>query len=357
MSTSKNNHYRPLIQLLSAAKLIARLSGATIDEMAEKLDTSKRNVYRILDALEELGYPCYPDKDHGNRYKLVDSATPLKYWVPLPSISFDLEDRVLLDYLFDATSSDPSLAPAMRKLHDKLSFVGSSAGYCFAHKEAGAGPIKPTPRLLSAMPLKKAPTPKVESHFEILLKAQQTKNVCELSYESRESGSVKTYPVHPLALFESEGGLYCFIEVPRYGSIRTIALERIREVVVLDEKFEMPKGFDAEKRLADPFGIVQDESFAVKLLLSEDQAPYVRDFAWPDSYRFEETADGSLLMSFETGGAFGLKRWILSWGADVVVVEPEWLREEISKEAKAINALYVKALNEGSIKETGDGRA
>ena len=128
--------------------------------------------------------------------------------------------------------------------------------------------------------------------------------------------------------------------MPRYGSIIKIALERIREVVVLDENFEMPAGFSAESQLADPFGIVQGERFAVRLLFSEEQAPYVRDLAWPEGYRFETAPDGRLAMSFETGGAFGLKRWILSWGADVEVAEPEWLRGEVKGEIRRLRENY-----------------
>jgi len=85
---------------------------------------------------------------------------------------------------------------------------------------------------------------------------------------------------------------------------------------------------------------VQGEPTQVRLRFAEDHAPYVRDLAWPESYRFEKEADGRLLMSFETGGFFGLKRWVISWGADAEVLEPEWLREDMKKEVAAMAEIY-----------------
>ena len=266
--------YHSLIQLLSAAKLIGRLSGATIGELEEKLGISRRSVYRVLEDLDELQYPYYKDEDHGDRYRLVDSGRNPSWWVPLPSVSLDLEDRVLLDYLFESAARDPALLPAVRKLRDKLSFVGAAAGYALAPKRSGAGEAKQGPALLTSRTAGKAGNPDVERYFGMLLDATAERHTCEVSYESRESGDVKTYEIAPLALFRTEGGLYCYVEVPRYGSIRILALERIRELKPLDKSFVPPANFDAEKRLADPFGIVQEEEeFSVKLIFSEDRHP------------------------------------------------------------------------------------
>jgi hypothetical protein len=41
-------------------------------------------------------------------------------------------------------------------------------------------------------------------------------------------------------------------------------------------------------------------------------------------------------MSFETKALFGLKRWILSWGASIHVEAPSWLADLIREEAVMI---------------------
>ena len=333
--------YHSLIQILSAAKLIGRLSGATIGELEENLGITRRSVYRVLEALDELQYPYYKDEENGNRYHLVEPERSTSWWLPLPTVTFDLEDRILLEFLFKSTAQDPALAPAVRRLREKLSFIGAATGYAFAPKESGAGESKHTSSLLTTFVTGKTSNPEVEGNLRTLFIAATDHKSCEVSYESRESGNVKTYTINPLALFENEGGLYCFVEVPRYGSIIILALERIRELKPLGLIFSPPAEFDAEKRLNDPFGIVQvEEKFSVKLIFSEDQAPYVRDRVWPESYSLEDLPEGQLSMAFVTGGLFGLKRWLLSWGVDVEVIEPIWLRNDIATELKKVYTLY-----------------
>ena len=333
--------YHSLIQLLAAARLLDRAQGATIAELAEQLGIDKRSVYRVLEALDELNYPYVKDNDfHEARYRLMDGQRASKWWMPLPSISFELEDRIILDWLFDSVTRSSALAEKVRVLRKKLAFVGAATGVAFEPKEGGAGSQKRARLLIETPVLAKSLPDGASAILETLLSATGRRLVCEVAYEARETGVVKTYDIHPLAVFENEGGIYAFVLIPYYGSIRILALERIRELKPKAETFIAPKGFDADARLADPFGIVQGDPVQVRLRFSEDQAPYVRDRAWPEAYRFEEDDEGRLIMTFETGGFFGLKRWVLSWGADAEVLEPVWLRAEMKTELERLISLY-----------------
>lgn len=331
--------YHSLIQILSAAKLIGSQRGATIAELTEKLGVSKRSAYRVLEALDELGYPYYKDEEHGNRYRLVEHDRPPAWWMPLPQTSFNVEDRVLMDYLFEQAGTIAGIAPAVRRLRNKLNVVGAAAGYALTPKDSGAGGT-PRPVLFKASTIHKASDPAVAGYLKCLIEAIKIRKVCIVSYEARESKTCKKYRIHPLALFESEGGLYCFVEVPRFASIRILALERMRQLDMLEESFVPPVDFDPERRLSDPFGFIQGEAFTAQLIISMDQAPYVRDREWPATYRMEDLADGTLRMNFETQDLFGLKRWILGWGADARVESPDWLAAMIHEEAARIIANY-----------------
>jgi len=333
--------YHSLIQLLSAAKLIARAQGATMAELEEKLGLSRRSVFRVLEAMDELGYPYWNDREHGNRYRLVDGGYKPGWWVPLPSVDFTLEDRVVLDYLFESASRAPGLTQEFKELRRKLSLCGAAAGLALEPKDSGAGPRLPAPPKLFdlRMPPKTMPED-ARPLIATLVDAIKDSLVCQVSYESRESGSVKTYRINPLALFDAEGGLYCFVEVPRYGSIRMLALERIKELAKLDERFTPPSGFNAQRLLDDPFGIVQGESFSVSLRFDSNQSPYVKERSWPNDYSIEVLPDGGLSMRFQTRGLFALKRWIQSLGATVRVEEPEWLKDQIVAEAQQVLKTY-----------------
>ena len=124
--------YHSLIQILSAAKLISSPRGATIAELTDKLGVSRRSTYRVLEALDELGYPYYKDEEHENRYRLVEHDRPPTWWTPLPQASFNVEDRVLMEYLFERAGTIAGIAPAVRRLRDKLNVVGAATGYALS---------------------------------------------------------------------------------------------------------------------------------------------------------------------------------------------------------------------------------
>src|SRR4029077_14105966 len=58
-----------------------------------------------------------------------------------------------------------------------------------------------------------------------------------LIYDSKASGRVKTYLVHPYRLAYAQGGIYLLAFVPEYDEVRTFAVERIQDVSLLEERF------------------------------------------------------------------------------------------------------------------------
>ncbi|MBM2838724.1 MAG: hypothetical protein HW415_1349 [Deltaproteobacteria bacterium] len=50
--------------------------------------------------------------------------------------------------------------------------------------------------------------------------------------------------------------------------------------------------------------------------------------------------DGSIILEIKTSGWWDVKKWILSFGAEAEVLEPEGLREEIRKEFETAMGKY-----------------
>lgn len=111
-------------------------------------------------------------------------------------------------------------------------------------------------------------------------------------------------------------------------------LNRIRELQMEREEFSMRKAAEVcEQKEEKPA-----EMTALKLRFTEAAGFQVLDFfAEEDIVRLE---DGG----FEVKAAFTPGRWltgfILSFGADAKVLEPEWLKAHIKKEAEKIRKLY-----------------
>ncbi len=153
------------------------------------------------------------------------------------------------------------------------------------------------------------------------------------------SGAVKTYHIHPLSLFEHDGGVYVYVLVPYYGTIRMLSVERIRSIDLTEESFTPPDNFNAEKLLSDPFGIVLTDLIEAHIWFSGEQAPYIREREWGEG-KIIDNEDGSIILSIETRGAYELKRWVMSYGFDAELLEPIGLRNEIAKELKQAADIY-----------------
>lgn len=65
-----------LIKFLKCIDILSRPHGAGIEEIGEHLGVDRRSVYRMLDLVNELGFPVVDEKEPLGRkkqWKLLDS--------------------------------------------------------------------------------------------------------------------------------------------------------------------------------------------------------------------------------------------------------------------------------------------
>jgi len=80
------------------------------------------------------------------------------------------------------------------------------------------------------------------------------------------------------------------------------------------------------------FKVMQDELYTVKVRISPGWARWVGEKIWHESQKAKRNGDGSLELSFRIAGLDEIKRWILSFGPEVVVLEPERLKDMLRKD-------------------------
>lgn len=113
--------------------------------------------------------------------------------------------------------------------------------------------------------------------------------------------------------------------------LRIYSLDRFVDMEELEERFEIPKGFDAEEYFGNYFGvIIGEEPEDVKIRVVPDQVKYFRTLPLHGSQRETVQEDGSSVFSYHIAPTFDFVQEILSHGADVEVLEPAELRESIA---------------------------
>lgn len=123
--------------------------------------------------------------------------------------------------------------------------------------------------------------------------------------------------------------------------VRTFKVERILDIEMTESPYEIPGDFDATKFLDHSWGIYTGgQPQKVRLQFAPEIARLFEEVLWHQTQRIERQMDGSVIMEVRVLINVEFTSWVLSWGANVRVLEPESLREEIRDTARAILRVY-----------------
>ncbi|MFC1671322.1 helix-turn-helix transcriptional regulator [Spirochaetota bacterium] len=147
--------------------------------------------------------------------------------------------------------------------------------------------------------------------------------------------------IHPYHIVNFRGQWYIIGHCCMKDSMRRFAVSRIKKAEITSKEYAIPKDFDFDKYMGSHFGIMTDaDEYTVKVQMSPSQAPYVRERTWHPDQEIKENDDGSLVISFRTNSLLEVKRWILSWGSEAKVIEPQFLVDEIKKDLQKTISNY-----------------
>ena len=160
-------------------------------------------------------------------------------------------------------------------------------------------------------------------------------------YQSLSATEPVTYIVWPYGLAYHRGSLYLIGRTRRHDEICHWKVDRIEAVELKDQRFERPADFDLQKHLAKSFGVFHgDEEAHVKVRFLPAVARYIGESTWHPSQKLTQQRDGSVVVEFQLDGTEEIKRWIMSFGKQAQVLEPEELRDKIIKEWKEAVAAH-----------------
>lgn len=125
------------------------------------------------------------------------------------------------------------------------------------------------------------------------------------------------------------------------GEIRTYALDRIKELLILNEKFQLPEGLTPGDYFDDIIGITSSKAptRTVKLRTTTSQAKYLRALPLHHSQQ-EELHDDYSIFTYRLKLNYELTHEILSLGSEVTVLDPPELLLMVTQELRNALAQY-----------------
>jgi len=313
-------------RLISMIMLLQRRPNQKADELAEELGVSARTIHRYMTMLDEMGIPIYSERGPHGGFSLVRGYR-------MPPLVFTPEEAVAV-YL-------------------GTSLVGELWGQLYREAAQGAlaklDNVLPTEqrhevawarRTLLATGMHRADYTPLVPLLEKLRRATRERRRVTMSYRGRSQPEPQPRDFEPYALIHRWGWWYVIGHCHLRGAVRTFRVDRITELTLLAQPFEVPADFDIRAYMAtEPQA---QPRVQVRLRFAPEAAFQALDnrLFWET---VEEQPDGAVIVRLAAPDLEWAARTALGYGPHAVVLEPEELRCLVSERARATAAQYAPA--------------
>ncbi len=296
--------------------------GLRIAEIAERCGISARTAYRDIQALSMWSeVPIWQDK---GKYGIEEG-----YYLPairfsLPeAISIFLASRLMLRY---SNKYDPSIA----SMFDKLNTVVPRSLRTY---------IEQTIDWMETLKTDEGSLHALRAIGDAWVNRRTVKILYHtLGNETAKERLIDPYFIEPAGAGHSS---YVIAYCHRTNDIRTFKIERIRAFEVTSASYELPPDFNANEYLSPSIGIgTGGEMEVIKLRLSPVIARIFEEVIYHPSQKVEPQDDGSAILTLTLLANVELFSWIIGWGENIEVLEPEWVRMEITETARMMLEIY-----------------
>lgn len=185
--------------------------------------------------------------------------------------------------------------------------------------------------------------PSGQEYLQPIIEAMKENRVLNITYYSYWKDAENTFDVQPycVKLFRQRWYMVARSTYSYYyeQGPRVYSLDRITDLHVTDETFEMPKDWTANEFFDGCFGIMADQRIEpqdVRLKVSASQANYIRDLKLHETQNEVERNEEYSIFTFYLRPEFDFQQEILWNGADMEVLEPLWLRKEIARKIEGM---------------------
>ena len=162
-----------------------------------------------------------------------------------------------------------------------------------------------------------------------------------IQYQPPPADKPQEYTVDPYQLYFKRRALYLDAYCPDTNDYRVFRLNRVSAVRFT--KLHPPRHTDYNftERHKHSFSVfVAKGTQWVRIYFSKKIAPYIREACWHRSQQLTPQPDGSLLFEVEVNDPREVGWWVLQWGAEAEVLEPESLRQQLRETAERLVGLY-----------------
>lgn len=299
--------------------LLLKPGGMRVSDLSRHFQVNRRTMYRDLSFLAEQGVPLW--QEHG-----IFRINRARYQMTVRLTYHESVALVLAGLLLARTFDErnPHVISALRSLAVTLPEPFR------AHLERAA--IRTQSQQANH---------RHTAVLEAIAEGWGTGHKVYLTYCSPKDDAVHERTIAPYMLEPTAAGVYVIGHDETSRDIRTFKLERVQTARVLPDTYIIPAEFDPVAYLQSSWQIMTgDQPTEVILRFNAEAAPYVRERTWHTSQEIASDSGEGLILKLFIADPREMLPWIRSWGAQVEVITPDWLREKVAEDLKHAAELY-----------------
>ena len=304
-----------LLSILLLLQAHGRMSGS---DLADRLEVSRRTVYRDLDALSGAGVPVVTDRGRNGGVYLLGG-----YRTDLTGLT-EAELEALLAFGGRGPAADLGLGPQLDQASRKLAVAaGPSRG----------GRLQERVLVDGERWFRTAPVP---PHLARLQDALWSDRRLRLRYR-RDLDRVVDRTVEPYGLVSKAGTWYLLAGVG--GRPRVYRVSRIEDAEMTEEPFERPPDFDLRSVWAAQVGRFQDGAPEPVLVTVRVDPEVSGQFTRLVGEQIVDRSHRGVAV-LELAACDVAVSLLAAFGGAVEVLEPKDLRERLAEIGRQLSALY-----------------
>lgn len=187
--------------------------------------------------------------------------------------------------------------------------------------------------------------PSGREHLTPIIEAMRDNLTVEITYQSFWRSEPRTFHIEPYCVKIFKQRWYVVAKSPYYNELRIYSLDRIQNLKMTNVPFHFPKDFDPEEYFNNSFGIIidsQKKPVFVTIKVRKEQVNYFRSLPLHHSQEEVESTESHSLFKYYIVPTFDFTQELLSHGADIEILSPDFLRAEFAEIANQLAQIYKK---------------
>lgn len=289
---------------------------------------SRRTIFRDLDVLRRAGVPL--------QFHEAKQSYRIQGGFLLPPTNFSPQEALALLVLCHELSD----------VRHGMPFQGAARSAAVKLEASLPGKLRDRVRQVAdAVQIRVGPSAPLEDHeplYDQLLEAIRERRCVRIAYQSLTEWETISTRLSPYRLLFSRRSWYVVGRSSLHRATRTFHVGRIRRLEKLDEKFQIPRGFSIDRVLRNAWHMIPEPGPDRHVVIRFEPmvAQNVAEVVWHKTQRIEWLEDGRALLHAFVSGLKEISWWVLGYGDQAEVIEPQELREIVAGHARRLAERY-----------------